>query len=83
MTAPGGINTKRYRNCDDPVSMLDRGPTMSVKDPLTLQNYLKIKSPSSISQVVTKLLTNHSYDKFTDHQIYTTSQDTFVYQTDE
>ena len=38
MTAPDGINNKRYRNYDDPVSMLDRGATMSVKDPITLQN---------------------------------------------
>ena len=55
MTAPDGINNKRYRNYDDPVSMLDRGATISVKDPLTLHNYLNIKTPSNISQGVTKM----------------------------
>ena len=83
MTAPDGINSKRYRNYDDSVSMLDRGATMPVKDPLTLQNYLNIKSPSTISQVVTKLFNNHSYEKFTDNQRDNTSQDTLVYKTDE
>ena len=83
MTAPDGINNKRYRNYDDPISMLDRGATMSVKDPLTLQNYLNIQSPSTISEVVTKMLNNHSYDKFTSNQIANTSQDTLVYKTDE
>ena len=56
MTAPDGINNTRYRNCDDPVSMLDRGATMSVQDPITLQNYLNIKSPSTIAEVVAKAL---------------------------
>ena len=42
MTAPDGINNKRFRNDDDPVGMLDRGATMSVKDPITLQKYLNI-----------------------------------------
>ncbi len=83
MTAPGGINNKRYRNYDDPVSMFDRWATMSVKDPLTLQNYLNIKTPSNISEVVTKMLNNHSYDNFTNNKIDNTSQDTFVYKTDE
>ena len=55
MTAPDGINNRRYRNYDDPVSMFDRGATMSVKDPLTLQNYLNITSPSNISEVVNKM----------------------------
>ena len=83
MTAPDGINNKRYRNYDDPVSMFDRGATMSVKDPLTFQNYLNIKTPSNISEVVTKMLNNHSYDIFTKNQIDNTAQDTFVYKTDE
>ena len=83
MTAPDGINNKRYRNYDDPVSMFDRGATMSVKDPLTLQNYLNIKTLSNISEVVTKMLNNHSYDNFTNNKIDNTSQDTFVYKTDE
>ena len=83
MTAPDGITNQMYRNYDDPVSMLDRGATMSVKDPLTLQDFLNIKSPSTISQVFTKLLNDHSYDNFTDNQIYNTSQDTLVYKTDE
>ena len=58
--------------------MLDRGATMSVKDPLTLQYYLNSKTPSNIAQVVAKLLNKHSYAKFTDNQIDNTTQDTFV-----
>ena len=54
MTAPDGVNNKRYRNYDDPVSMLDRGATMSVKDPITLKNQLIIVTPSNIAQMVTK-----------------------------
>ncbi len=81
--SPDGINNKRYRNYDDPVSMFDRGATMSVKDPLTLQNYLNIKTPSNISEDAGKLLNNHSYDNFTKNQIDNTTQDTFVYKTDE
>ena len=83
MTAPDGINHNRYRNYDDPVSMLDRGATMSVKDPMMLQNYINIKSPSNIAEMVTKALNNHSYDTFDKHQIDNTSQYTFVYTTDE
>ena len=64
MTAPDGINHNRYRNYDDPVSMLDRGATMSVKDHMMLQNYLNIKSPSNIAEMVTKALNNHSYANF-------------------
>ena len=56
MTAPDGVNNKRRRNYDDPVSMLDRGSTMAVKDPITLQNDLNIKSPSNIAEMVTKAL---------------------------
>ena len=63
--------------------MLDRGATMSVKDPITLQNYLNIKSPSNIAEVVTKALNNHSYINFDKNQIDNTSQDTFVYKTYE
>ena len=83
MTAPDGINNKRSRNYDDAISMLVRGSTMSVKDPLTLQTYLHIKTPSTISQVVTNMFNKHSYDNFTDNQIDNTSQDTFVRKTDE
>ena len=32
--------------------------------------------------VVSKSLDNHSYAQFTNTKLYTTSQDTFVYQTD-
>ena len=83
MTTPDNINNKRYRNYDDPVSMFDRGATMNVKNPLTIQNYLNIKSPSNIAEVATKMLNNHAYDNFTDNQIDNTSQDMFVYKTDE
>ena len=83
MTAPDGINNKRYRNYDDPVSMFDRGATMSTKDPLTLQNYLNIKTPSNIEQVGTKMFKNHSYAMFTDNQIDNAPQDSFVYKADE
>ena len=61
--------------------MLDRGATMSVKDPMTLQNYLNITSPAKIAEVVAKALNNHSYDNFTGNQIDSTSQDTLVYKT--
>ena len=40
VTAPDGINNKRYRNYQDPVSLLDRGATMSVKDPINVKVYL-------------------------------------------
>ena len=63
--------------------MLDRGATMSVNNPLTIQNYLNIKSPSTIVDVITKTLHNHSYEKFTNNKITNTSQYTFVYKTDE
>ena len=63
--------------------MFDRGSTMSVKNPLTLQNYLNIKSPSNIAEVATKLLDNHAYDNFTNNKIDNTVQDTYVYKTDE
>ena len=56
MTAPDRVNNKRCRNYDGPVSTLDRGSTMSVKDPMTLQNDLNIKSPSNIAEMVTKAL---------------------------
>ena len=83
MTTPDNINNKRYRNNDDAVSMFDRGATSGDKNPLTLQNYLNIKSPSNIAEVATKLLDNHSYDNFTKNQIDNTTQDTYVYRTDE
>ena len=83
ITTPDNINNKRYRNYDDAVSMFDRGSTMSVKNPLTLQNYLNIKSPSNIAEVATKLLDNHAYDNFTNNKIDNTVQDTYVYKTDE
>ena len=54
MTAPDGVNNNKCRNCDDPVSMLDRGATVSVKDPITLQHFLNIKSPAHIAEVVAK-----------------------------
>ena len=63
--------------------MLDRGATMSVNNPLTIQNYQNIKSPSTIVDVITKTLDKHSYDKFTNNKITNTSQYTFVYKTDE
>ena len=83
MTTPDNINNKRFRNNDDVVSMFDRGATSGDKNPLTLQNYLNIKSPSNIAEVATKLLDNHSYDNFTKNQIDNTTQDTYVYRTDE
>ena len=83
MTTPDNINNKRFRNYDDRISMFDRGATMVDKNPLIVQNYLNIKSPSNIVDVVHKLLNNHTYDKFTDHKLYNTSQDTFVYKTHE
>ena len=53
MTTPDNVNNKRFRKYDDPISMLDRGATMSVKNPLTVQNYLTIKSPSHIVDILT------------------------------
>ena len=40
MTTPDNIDNKRFRNSDDPISMFDRGATMSVKNPLNIQTYL-------------------------------------------
>ena len=83
MTVPDNINNTRYRNNDDVISMFDRGATSGDKNPLTLRNYLNIKSPSNISEVATKLLDNHSYDNFTKNQIDNTTQETSVYKSDE
>ena len=52
--------------------MLDRGAAMTVKDPI---NYA-----SNILDIGTKLLNNHSYTNFSNNQIDTTSQDTYVYK---
>ena len=82
MTTPDTINNKRFRTNGDPISMFDRGSIMVDENPLTIQNYLNIKSPSNIVGVATKLLNKHSYDKFTASQIDNTSQDTFAYTTD-
>ena len=46
MTTPDSIDNTSFRTYDDPISMVDRGATMSVNNPLTVQNYLNIKSPS-------------------------------------
>ena len=75
ITAPDGINNKRYRNYDDPISMLDRGAAMTVKDPV---NY-----NSNILDIGTKMINNHNCNIFINNQIDNTSQDTYVYRTDE
>ena len=41
---------------------------MSVKNPLTVQNYLNIRSPSTIVDVTTKKLDKHSYDNVSDNK---------------
>ena len=82
-TTPDNINHESFRNTDDPISMFDRGSTMVDENPLNIQSYLNIKSPSNIVDVATKLLDIHRYDNLTDHKITNTSQDTFVYKTDE
>ena len=82
-TTPDNINNKRFRTYGDVISVLDRGATMSVKNPITIQNVLNLKSPSNMVDVVNQALDMHSYDKFTDNKLYNTSQDTFVYKTDE
>ena len=64
ITQPDNINNNSFRNYDDPVSMLDRGATTTVKDPITLQHYLNMKTPSNIAQMVAKALNNHSYESF-------------------
>ena len=53
MTAPATINYRRFRTYDDPMSMLDRGATMSVKNHMTIQKYPNIKRPSNIVDVLT------------------------------
>ena len=40
MTTPDSIDNTSFRTYDDPISMFDRGATMSVNNPLTVQNYL-------------------------------------------
>ena len=83
MTAPDGINNKRYRNYNDPVSMFDRGATMGLKDQLDIKDYLNLNYISNVKDIGTKMLNNHAYDNFTNNQIDNTTQDTFVYKTDE
>ena len=83
ITSPDNINNKRFRNYDDPISMLDRGDTMNVKNPMTMQNYLNIQNPWNIAEMVSKVLDNHSYGNFNNQQIDNTTQDTFVCKTDE
>ena len=53
-TTPDNINTQRFRNNDDPISMVDRGSSMVDNNPLTIQNYLNIESPSNTVDVATK-----------------------------
>ena len=55
--------------------MLDRGAAMTVKDPLI--------DASEILGIGTKMLNGHSYSKLTDNKIDNTSQDIYVYKTDE
>ena len=55
--------------------MLDRGAAMTVKDPVSYA--------SNIQDIGTKMLNDHSYTNFTNNQIDNTSQDTYVYKTDE
>ena len=55
--------------------MLDRGATMTVKD--------SINCDSNILDIGVKMLNNHSYNKFTNNKLDNTSQDTYVYRTDE
>ena len=63
--------------------MLDRGATMSLKHPMTIQTYLNIKSPSHIVDVVNKALDNHGYAHFINIKLDDTTQDAFVYKADE
>ena len=83
MTTPDNINNKRFRTYGDVISVLDRGATMYVNNPLTIQNFPNIKSPSNMVDVVNKVLDNHSYGKFTNTKLHNTHQDTFVYKADE
>ena len=69
---PMVLITTVFFTYDDPVSMFDRGATMSVKDPITVQKYLNIYTPANIAQTVTKALSNHSYDNFDDNNQQTT-----------
>ena len=59
--------------------MIDRGATMTVKNHMTIQNYLNIKSPSNMVDVIIKNLDNHGYGKFMKNKIDNTTQDTFVH----
>ena len=83
MTTPDNSNNKRFRTYGDVISVLDRGATMSVKIPKTIIKFPDIKSQSTVVVVVNKDLDNHRYDNFTEHKLYNTSQDTFVYTTDQ
>ena len=56
---------------------------MSVKDPLKFKDYLNLNYVSNVKYILAKALNNHSYDNFTGNEIYNTSQDMFVYRTDE
>ena len=83
MTTPAKISTNRFRNYDDPISMLDRGSTMSVKNPGAIQTYLNIKNLMNMVDVVTKALDNHGYTTCANHKLDTTTQDTFAYTAEE
>ena len=48
---------------------------MSIKDPVNYTSY--------IIDIGIKLLNNHRYNNFINNQLDNTSQDTFVYKTDE
>ena len=37
---------------------------MNVQNPMTIQKYMNIQTPSTIADAATKLLDNHSYTKF-------------------
>ena len=83
VTPPDNINYKRFWTYDDPISMLERGATMNVQNPMTIQKYLNIENPSTIANMAAKALDKHSYDNFDKRQIDNTSRETFVYKTDE
>ena len=83
MTTTDSVNTKMFRNYDDPTYMLDLGATTNVNNPITIQYYMNIKIPWYIVDVVNKALRNHGYEKFTKDKLYNTTQDTRLSNTDE
>lgn len=83
MTTPDNINNKRYRNYQDPVSILDRGATMNVKNQLNVKDYQNLNYISNVKDIATKALNNHGYENFTNNQIDDTTKETYVYRTDE